>query len=172
VTVGGLVTERKKVRTKRGDDMMFATLDDLEGQVELIVFNSAFASSAAQIEIDRVVVVRGRVDHKERGETKLVVQEAEAFEPSESERRAAAPRAPGEEGPIVLHIDAGQFAPTLLEELRSVLAAFPGESEVVVRMRTRAGTRELRLGSEYRVAPSHGLRAELDSLLGPQALAA
>ena len=70
------MTERKKVRTKRGDDMMFATLDDLEGQVELIVFNSAFASSAAQIEIDRVVLVRGRVDHKERGETKLVVQEA------------------------------------------------------------------------------------------------
>jgi DNA polymerase III subunit alpha len=172
VTVGGLVTERKKVRTKRGDDMMFATLDDLEGQVELIVFNSAFASSAAQIEIDRVVLVRGRVDHKERGETKLVVQEAEAFEPSESERRAAAPRPPREEGPIVLHIEAGQFPPTLLEQLRSVLAAFPGESEVVVRMRTRAGTRELRLGREYRVAPSHGLRAELDSLLGPQALAA
>jgi DNA polymerase III subunit alpha len=171
VTVGGLVTERKKVRTKRGDDMMFATLDDLEGQVELIVFNSAFASSAAQIEIDRVVLVRGRVDHKERGETKLVVQEAEAFEPSEGERRAAAqPRR--EEGPIVLHIDAGRFPPTLLEELRSVLAAFPGESEVVVRMQTRAGTRELRLGREYRVAPSHGLRAELDSLLGPQALAA
>jgi DNA polymerase III subunit alpha len=172
VTVGGLVTERKKVRTKRGDDMMFATLDDLEGQVELIVFNSAFASSAAQIEIDRVVLVRGRVDHKEQGETKLVVQEAEAFEPSESERRAAAPRSPREEGPVVLHIEAGQFPPTLLEQLRSVLAAFPGESEVVVRMRTRAGTRELRLGREYRVAPSHGLRAELDSLLGPQALAA
>jgi DNA polymerase III subunit alpha len=171
VTVGGLVTERKKVRTKRGDDMMFATLDDLEGQVELIVFNSAFASSAAQIEIDRVVLVRGRVDHKERGETKLVVQEAEAFEPSEAERRSAS-RPARDEGPIVLHIDAARFAPTLFEELRSVLAAFPGESEVVVKMRTRVGTRELRLGREYRVEPSHGLRAELDSLLGPQALAA
>ena len=74
VTVGGLVTERKKVRTKRGDEMMFATLDDLEGQVELLVFNSAYAATASRIEIDRVVLVRGRVDHKERGETKLVVQ--------------------------------------------------------------------------------------------------
>jgi hypothetical protein len=53
-----------------------------------------------------------------------------------------------------------------------VLANFPGECEVLVRMRTRAGTRELRLGPEYRVAASHGLRAELDSLLGPHALAA
>ena len=50
----GLVTERKKVRTKRGDEMMFATLDDLEGQVELLVFNSAYAATASRIEIDRV----------------------------------------------------------------------------------------------------------------------
>ncbi|MGH2989102.1 MAG: DNA polymerase III subunit alpha [Solirubrobacterales bacterium] len=173
VTVGGLVTERKKVRTKRGDDMMFATLDDLEGQVELLVFNSAFASSATQIEIDRVILVRGRVDHKERGETKLVVQEAEVFEPTEAERNAARARGLAtQDGPLVLHIDAADFAPTLFEDLRSVLANFPGESEVLLRMRTRAGTRELRLGRNYRVAPSHGLRAELDSLLGPQALAA
>ena len=89
VTVGGLVTERKKVRTKRGDEMMFATLDDLEGQVELLVFNSAYAATASRIEIDRVVLVRGRVDHKERGETKLVVQEAEAFEPTAAERTDA-----------------------------------------------------------------------------------
>ena len=40
-----------------------------------------------------------------------------------------------------------------------MLANFPGECEVLVKMRTRAGTRELRLGREYRVAASHGLRA-------------
>src|SRR5205085_1743364 len=31
VTVGGIITQGKKIRTKRGDHMMFATLDDLEG---------------------------------------------------------------------------------------------------------------------------------------------
>jgi DNA polymerase III subunit alpha len=173
VTVGGLVTERKKVRTKRGDEMMFATLDDLEGQVELLVFNSAYAATASRIEIDHVVLVRGRVDHKERGETKLVVQEAEAFEPTAAERTGTRPDpAAVDNGPLVLQIDAADFPPTLFEELRSVLANFPGECEVLVKMRTRAGTRELRLGREYRVAASHGLRAELDSLLGPHALAA
>ena len=45
-----------------------------------------------------------------------------------------------------------------------MLANFPGECEVLVKMRTRAGTRELRLGREYRVAASIGC-AELDSLL-------
>jgi len=171
VTVGGLVTERKKVRTKRGDDMLFATLDDLEGQVEMLVFNSAFASSAAHIEIDRVVLVRGRVDHKERGETKLVVQEAELFEPGEGERRAAQ-ATPDPERPLVLSINAAEFGPTLLDELKSVFASYPGDNDVVLVMETRGGVRKLRFGREFRVAASHALRAELDSLLGPQALAA
>jgi DNA polymerase-3 subunit alpha len=172
VTVGGLVTERKKVRTKRGDDMLFATLDDLEGQVEMLVFNSAFASSAAHIETDRVVLVRGRVDHKERGETKLVVQEAEPFEPAEAERKAARPAAGGRDEPLTVTINAADFGPTLLDELKSVFASYPGENEVVLVMETRAGVRKLRFGREFRVAASHGLRAELDSLLGPHALAA
>jgi DNA-directed DNA polymerase III PolC len=173
VTVGGLVTERKKVRTKRGDEMLFATLDDLEGQVEMLVFNSAFTTSAGHIELDRVVLVRGRVDHKERGETKLVVQEAEAFEPSDAEREAARPEpAAIQQGPVVINLNAADFGPTLLEELKSVFANFPGQCEVMLVMQTRSGSRKLRFGREYRVAPSHGLRAELDSLLGPHALAA
>ena len=31
VTAGGIITQAKKIRTKKGDPMMFATLDDLEG---------------------------------------------------------------------------------------------------------------------------------------------
>ena len=32
VTVGGIITEAKRIRTRNGDHMMFATLDDLEGR--------------------------------------------------------------------------------------------------------------------------------------------
>jgi DNA polymerase-3 subunit alpha len=169
VTVGGVVTESKRIRTKRGDQMMFATLDDLEGQVEMLVFAAA-AESARSIEPDRVVVVRGRVDHKEPGETKLVVQEAEAFEPTAAERgaRRAAERADA----VTIRVDAADFAPALVEELKSVFGHFPGEAEVVLEMRTRDGVRRLRFGSGYRVRPSGALRAELDSLLGPGVIAA
>ena len=85
VTVGGTITESKKIRTKKGEPMMFATLDDLEGSVEMLVFNSAYAANADKIGDDKVLIVRGRVDHKEQGETKLVVQEVEIFEPTQEE---------------------------------------------------------------------------------------
>ncbi len=41
VTVGGMITQAKRIRTKKGDWMMFATLDDLESSVEMIVFGKA-----------------------------------------------------------------------------------------------------------------------------------
>jgi hypothetical protein len=72
----------------------------------------------------------------------------------------------------VLTVNAADFGPTLLEELKAVFASHPGENDVVLAMETRGGVRRLRFGRQYRVAPSHGLRAELDSLLGPHALAA
>ena len=50
VTVGGMIAECKRIRTKKGDPMLFATLDDLEGQVELLVFNSAYAANADKVD--------------------------------------------------------------------------------------------------------------------------
>ena len=57
VTVGGIVSECKRVRTRSGAYVMFATLDDLEGRVELFVRDAA-AEAAERIELDRVVLVR------------------------------------------------------------------------------------------------------------------
>ena len=47
VTVGGIVVECKKIRTKSGSQMMFATLDDVEGQVEMLVFKADESENAA-----------------------------------------------------------------------------------------------------------------------------
>ena len=79
---------RRRSARSRATPMMFATLDDLEGQVEMLIFNSAYAANADKIGVDKGVIVRGRVDHKERGETKLVVQEVEVFEPTPRGDRA------------------------------------------------------------------------------------
>jgi DNA polymerase III subunit alpha len=173
VTVGGIVSEAKRVRTRSGGYVMFATLDDLDGRLELF-FRDAAGEAAQQVEVDRIVIVRGRVDHKGGGEMSLVVTEVERFTPSSDEVAAARAKAAARELParIVLRVDAATVAPGLVAELKAVFEAFPGESEVVLEMETGAGRRRLRFGKGYRVAPSPALRAELDQLLGPTALAA
>jgi DNA polymerase-3 subunit alpha len=173
VTVGGIVTDCKKIRTKSGAQMMFATLDDVEAQVEMLVFKADQAESATVIAPDAVVLVRGRVDHKERGETKLVVQEAERFEPDAEEISKATAARAAPSGPLLLTIDAHAFSPGLVDELKAVFEHHKGDSDVHLVMKTREGsTRSLLLGDEYRVRPSSGLRAELGHVLGPDAMAA
>ena len=71
VTVGGIVSAIKQLTTKKGDPMVFLRLDDLSGSLETVVFNSVYAAARELLEADRVLVVKGRVDHKE-GETKLI----------------------------------------------------------------------------------------------------
>ncbi|HEV3046732.1 MAG TPA: DNA polymerase III subunit alpha, partial [Solirubrobacteraceae bacterium] len=89
VTVGGIITETKRIRTRSGDHMMFATLDDLEGSVEMLVFGKALAEHEAALVADEIVIVKGRVDHKEAGKTCLVVQSIERFAPTEDEIQRA-----------------------------------------------------------------------------------
>ncbi|HEY5977659.1 MAG TPA: DNA polymerase III subunit alpha [Solirubrobacterales bacterium] len=169
VTVGGIVTTCKKIRTKSGSQMMFATLDDVEGQVEMLVFKADQSEVAEVVQPDAILVVRGRLDHKDRGETKLVVQEAERFEPDEAElAKANAPAAP-----LVLRIDAAKMTPGLFEELKAVFEHHKGEADVHVAITPDQGEpTRLVLGDAYRVRHTSGLRAELGHVLGPDSLAA
>ncbi|MGE5282282.1 MAG: DNA polymerase III subunit alpha [Chloroflexota bacterium] len=167
VTVGGIVTECKKIRTKSGSQMMFATLDDIEGQVEMLVFKADQAESAAAIAPDAIVLVRGRIDHKERGETKLVVQEAERFEPDAEEIANAPAIAASPTGPFEVEVEAGVLTEALVEELKAVLEHHKGEVEVHLAIRSGAvAARRLALGEGYRVRPSGRLQSELDHVLG------
>jgi DNA polymerase III subunit alpha len=162
VTVGGMIAECKRIRTKKGDPMMFATLDDLEGQVELLVFNSAYAANADKVDLDKIVIVRGRVDHKEEGETKLVAQDVEAFEPTAEELLQAAEAAPE---PVVRRVTI-QVSPgvpeSFLEDLREVVSHHRGDHELLLAV----GERRLLLGPDWRVSADGACRAELAALTG------
>jgi len=166
VTVGGIVTECKKIRTKSGNQMMFATLDDVEGQVEMLVFKADESESAAVIEPDAIVIVRGRLDHKDRGETKLVVQEAERFEPDAAEIAAAPAVTSAPNGPFKVEVAEAAYSEALIEEIKAVLEHHKGPEEVRVSLLGSDGRMtELRCGDRYRVRPSGHLRSELNHIL-------
>jgi DNA polymerase-3 subunit alpha len=169
VTVGGMISECKRIRTKKGDPMMFATLDDLEGQVELLVFNSAYAANEDKVDVDKIVIVRGRVDHKEEGETKLVAQEVQAFDPSPEEVLKATELASHE--PVIprLTIQVSPGVPeTFLDDLKEVVSHHRGDHE----LRVEVGEHQLVLGPDWRVSADGACRAELAGLTGTYRLVA
>jgi DNA polymerase III subunit alpha len=174
LTVGGIITESKRIRTRGGDAMMFATLDDLEGSVEMLVFGKALAEHESALAVDQIVLVRGRVDHKEAGKTCLVVQSVERFAPSAEEMahaekaaRASRLAEAAAAEPVRLQIDAARVPAGAIEEVKDIIESHRGPAEVVLEMITSAGTRILRLGDGYRVQHTPYVRAELEAALAP-----
>jgi DNA polymerase III subunit alpha len=179
VTVGGIIVEAKRIRTRNGDHMMFATLDDLTSAVEMLVFGKALAEYEAVLAVDEVVLVKGRVDHKEAGKTCLVVQTVEPFSPSQEEIEQArgqadiAARADARlSQPLHLRVEAASLADGTIDDLKRAIEDFPGPAEVLLDVGTSAGTHRLKFGEAYRVAHTPALRAELEQALAPIAFTA
>ena len=158
VTVGGIVSDVKHTTTKRGEPMVFLALDDPTGSVEAVVFNSTYAQARELCTADRILVVKGRVDHKQAGETKLIALELTAFE-AVAERRE-----------VRFSLDARVAPAGVIRELARLVREFPGDSPVFVSLETSDGPKTLALGPEYRVRPDSDFLAEARSLLGDAAV--
>jgi DNA polymerase-3 subunit alpha len=158
VTVGGIVSSLRQLTTKRGEPMVFLRLDDVTGGTECMVFNSTYEKARELCVADRILIVKGRVDHKE-GETKLVAMEVAAFE------------AVAEQREVRLRIDATRTRAGIIRELRDLIRDFPGEAPVFVDCVTSQGRKTLALGSAYRVRPAPDFYAEVKVLLGESAVA-
>src|SRR5207302_6009001 len=104
LTVGGIVSAVKQLTTKKGEPMVFLRLDDFTGGAEVVVFNSVYAAARELCETDRILVIKGRVDHKQEGETKLIAMEVGGFEAFEAPTR------------ITLRIDARDAAAGIVRD--------------------------------------------------------
>ncbi|MFH1088773.1 MAG: DNA polymerase III subunit alpha [Patescibacteria group bacterium] len=66
VKVGGIITSIKKVLTRNHEPMAFMRLEDLSGSMEVIVFPNLMNNSNGALAVDKVVVIEGRVNVKDR----------------------------------------------------------------------------------------------------------
>jgi DNA polymerase III subunit alpha len=157
VTVGGIVGALKQLTTRKGDPMVFVRLDDLTGSAEIVVFNSVYVQSRELLTADSILVVKGRVDHKQEGETKLIAMEVTAFEAAQEAKE------------VRLHVDARTAPAGLIGDLKAILEGFPGEIPVLVDVDTSLGPKLLELPS-HRVKPSPAFFGEVKALLGEAAV--
>jgi DNA polymerase-3 subunit alpha len=170
LSVGGMIVESKKIRTKNGSNMMFARIDDLTAQVEIIVFAKALEGIQDNLHNDAIVTVRGRIDHKD-GEVKLVAQEVTPFEPTEEELAAHAGSPFGGE-PIRVVIDANTAehpsVASLVRELQGVVDMHKGPLPLEIVVRKGDDEISLECGDAHKVSRSSALVAELEEIEGVQ----
>lgn len=77
--VGGIITDVSVKLTRKNQNMAYVTLEDLVGQIEIVVFPRDFEKHRDQLKVDNRVFVRGRADVGEK-ESKLILSDLMAFE--------------------------------------------------------------------------------------------
>ena len=65
VTLGGIVASSRRVITRAGSTMLVATLEDLTGSVEVVVFPKVYEQTAPAWSDDSIVLVSGRLDRRD-----------------------------------------------------------------------------------------------------------
>ncbi len=74
VVVGGVVAAVRRVITKSKATMAVATLEDLQGSFDVVVFPKVFEETAPTWVTEQILLVSGRVDHK--GEETVLLAES------------------------------------------------------------------------------------------------
>ena len=74
VLIAGMVTGVRTVTTRNKDTMAVATLEDLQGTLEVVVFPRMYATSGGTFAEGAILLVGGKIDH--RGEESSVLADA------------------------------------------------------------------------------------------------
>jgi len=74
--IGGIISSLKKIITKTGKPMLFMGLEDLTDKIEVVVFPSVIERYPAALQLNKIVFVTGRLDHRD-GEKKFLAEEIE-----------------------------------------------------------------------------------------------
>jgi DNA polymerase-3 subunit alpha len=64
VRVAGLVTRIRPHLTKKGQSMGFATIEDVQGNIDLVIFPSVWDQYSEVIDFDNIILVDGKADTK------------------------------------------------------------------------------------------------------------
>ena len=159
VTVAGLITSvQHRVARQSGNPYGMITLEDFGGEITVMFLGKSYQEFAQGLVADTIVVVTGRVNHRDDGIT----------------LQANMLRVPDfgvstDSGPIVLSVREQRATVDVVAELDAVLNRHRGDTEVRLRLVRDDTARVFEL--PHRIDTTAGFFGEVKSLLGPRALA-
>lgn len=192
VTFGGVITEIKKVLTKKNaSEMAFVSISDGVSEVDTVVFPKTYALSKAILNKEEVVVIGGKLDKREE-EISILVDSIEVFNaedffvldiddsgrPGMIEDRKREENYNFEPAPIPteevqsssgLEIEVPQNAGAdLLKTINAELKKYPGATTIAILLPSNGSYKRLNL--PFTVNPDVQLLKSLEQLLGEKAI--
>ncbi|MEW5921651.1 MAG: DNA polymerase III subunit alpha [Bacillota bacterium] len=150
VTVAGMINSLRRIYTKKGQPMCFMQLEDLTGEVEVIIFSDLYERHQNELQEDRVILLSGQTDLKEEESVKIIAREI-TFLPQEPRQ-------------FCIRIDEERPLRELVD-LRELLVSYHGAVPVYLYL-NRSGKLVL-TGQECWVKEDEELCWKIEELLGP-----
>jgi DNA polymerase III subunit alpha len=151
---GGIVASPQKRVSKNGGVWLLFRLEDVDGGIECRAWPKVYETYRDLLVEDAIIKIKGRIEKRAEGDSVLGAIEVVKF------------NGVSEYHPLEVVVDAGCVRPEVIDDLRRVLADFPGHVPVVVQMVRGEQRARMRVGDQLRVDPVAGLYAELKALLG------
>ncbi len=174
VRIGGVLTSAKKILTKNNETMAFCKLEDMENDIEVVVFPRVFSEKPLLWEEDTAVTVFGRVQER-NDELKFIAEGGFEITPdnidditrgTRHEKKKGAEESEVKEKPeqaVTLYLRA-QLPQTVLYKLRAVFDEHPGQYVVYFLVDQSQGQRKIL--SSYRIAFDELIAKQLEEILG------
>ncbi len=127
----GILTSVDRKPTRKGTMMAIATLEDLEGSIECVLFPQIYDKHRDLIVEDAVIRFRARLEEDDRGR-KLIVQEVKPFD------GAVFAQPPGK---VIVETEAVAFKNGRVERLKEILGRYPGRDILELHLGARSPRR-------------------------------
>ncbi len=151
VTMGGIVSEYKTISTKKGQSMAFVTVEDVYGQVEVIIFPKVYEKARPALNDEEIVKVSGKIQIK--GNVVQII--ADDFEKLEVKGETTQVTGGENLGLIIAERNENN-----LDAILDILGSYPGDIPVII---ARSDGRKFKVNTSVRRSP--GLIAELKGFL-------
>ena len=151
---GGLIAERKNILTKRGDKMCFATIEDLTGKMECIVFPRVFEENQEILASTEPLILTGQVNLSE--EPRKFFPTKIQLLSDQTEQRVTGVR---------INVKIDRVNDRVLEKLRQIVLSYRGTVPTHLILENELGKARLPLGENFLVNPTPQLAAKVNELL-------
>lgn len=156
VRLGGVIQNVKTIQSKNGL-MAFASVEDMGGAVEMIVFSRLYNVVSPLLSVDEMVLVRGDLQ-KDENSAKILAQEIIPLDSAEEKWSAS----------VHFMVDLARTGESGLAELRDLITGYPGDCKTFLHLRDFEANAEavISMAEDFRVKAGTELRRRVDGLLG------
>ncbi|MFO7556839.1 MAG: DNA polymerase III subunit alpha [Desulfobacterales bacterium] len=156
VRIGGMIRNTKIIKTKKGDLMAFVTLEDLHGDVEIIVFSALYTKIYDLLTDDNAVLVQGSLQ-KEENSVKILADTVIPMDKAEETWTTS----------IRFNLDITRTEKALLEKLDAVLKRHPGSCQAFIHFLNPEKTETIiALSDRIKLKAGPSLIREVNRLVG------